>query len=83
MKKLAIESALKDFIFRMEDKSGELPKHPMAILINFYDRLIELVNKDQLTPQRLRALLYQQAELSDLIRQVQEEWSSNSEQRSE
>jgi hypothetical protein len=81
MKKLAIESALKDFTLRMEDKTGELPQHPMAILVNFYDKLLELVSKNQLTPQRMRGLLYQQAELADMIQQVQGEWNSSAEQR--
>jgi hypothetical protein len=54
MKKLAIEVAIKDFIVRVEDKSGKLPQHPIALLINYYDRTIDLVTKNQLTSERMR-----------------------------
>jgi hypothetical protein len=79
MKKLAIEVALKDFVVRIEDKSGKLPTHPVAVLINYYDRIIDLVNKNQLTPDSMRALMRQQAELGNLIQQVAHEWDSTGE----
>jgi hypothetical protein len=50
MKKLAIEVALKDFITRVEDKSGALPRHPVVILINYYDKVIDLIKRNKLTP---------------------------------
>jgi hypothetical protein len=76
MKKLAIEVALKDFIFRAENQSELIQVQPVALLINYYDRIIDLVNKEQLTPERLRELMYQNAKLGDMLQKVANDWDS-------
>jgi hypothetical protein len=76
LKKLAIEVALKDFVLRAESKSTLLPPQPIALLINYYDRIIDLVSRDHLTPEALRQIMYRNAELGDLLTKVSHDWDS-------
>jgi hypothetical protein len=76
LKKLAVEVALKDFVLRAESKSKLLPPQPMPLLINYYDRIIDLVSRGQLTPEGLRQIMYRNAELGDMLTKVSQDWDS-------
>jgi hypothetical protein len=69
MKKLAIKFARVDFHARVQDKSGKLDTLPASVLLFYYDRLTELMDKGQLNPENIRKLLREQAELTRAIEQ--------------
>jgi hypothetical protein len=76
LKKLAIEVAFKDFVLRAESKSEMLPPTSMPLLINYYDRIIDLVSRGQLTPEHMGQIMYQNAKLGDMIKKVSNDWDS-------
>jgi hypothetical protein len=82
MKKLAIEIAREDFHARIQDQSGQLDALPASVLIFYYDRLIDMVGKGQLTPENIGTLLREQAELYTSIQQEMHRWRSTPETES-
>jgi hypothetical protein len=79
MKKLAIEFAREDFHARVQDQTGQLGVLPSSVLIFYYDRLIEIVGRGQLTPESIRRLLREQADLYRSSEQEVNSWRSTPE----
>jgi len=63
LKKLAMELALEDYRFRVNDKTGRVDAVPVSALIYYYDKLIGLAGRDQLNGSNLQALLREQWQL--------------------
>jgi hypothetical protein len=76
MKKLAIEFAREDYRARVQDQTGQLGALPASVLIFYYDRLIEIASRGQLTSESVRRLLREQAELNRSIQQEVNSWRS-------
>jgi len=79
MKKLAIEFAREDFHARVQDQTGQLSALPASVLIFYYDRLMDIVSRGQLTPESIRGLLREQAELYRVIQQEVNSWRTTPE----
>jgi hypothetical protein len=60
MKKTAVQLALEDFRFRIQDHSGQVQASSAAALIFYYDKLVELTANGQLNKTTLRKLLNDQ-----------------------
>ena len=63
LKKRAIELALEDYRFRVNDKTGRVAVVPVSALIYYYDKLIDLAARDRLDGPNLQALLRDQWQL--------------------
>jgi len=63
MKKTAVQLALEDFRFRVQDTSGRVDAVPASALIFYYDKLMDLTVRGELTSSALQALLRDQWQL--------------------
>lgn len=66
-KQLAIEMAMEDFKFRLENESDRIRPASAPVLIAYHDKIIDLVLKGQLTAERMREVLKVQADLNTAI----------------
>lgn len=65
MKKTAVQLALEDFRFRIQDRSGQVQALSASVLIFYYDKLVELTASGQLNKTTLRQLLDDQWKLQE------------------
>src|SRR5262249_12406335 len=63
LKKRAIELALEDYRFRVNDKTGRVDAMAVSALIYYYGKLIDLATPDQLDGPRVQSLLREQWQL--------------------
>jgi AraC-like DNA-binding protein len=63
MKKTAVQIALEDYHFRINDKTHHVAPLSASVLIFYYDRLIDLATNGQLDRPHIQRLLRDQFEL--------------------
>jgi hypothetical protein len=60
MKKTAVQIALEDYHFRINDKTRQVPPLSASVLIFYYDKLIDLAANGQLDKAHIQRLLREQ-----------------------
>lgn len=60
MKKTAVQIALEDYHFRINDQTNQVARLSASVLIYYYDRLIDLTTSGQLDKPHLQRLLRDQ-----------------------
>ena len=69
MKKVAVQMALEDFRFRVQDTSGRVDTPPASALIFYYDRLIDLTVRHELNEATVQEVLRDQWNLQLAIQE--------------
>src|SRR5262245_65899827 len=67
MKKTAVQIALEDYHFRINDKTHQVPPLSASVLIFYYDKLIDLATSGHLDKPHIQQLLRDQYELQDAV----------------
>ena len=74
LRKLAIELAMEDFKFRVENESDRI--HPVAapVIVGYWNKMATLVSRDELTPGTMRDVLFYDAQMKAAMSEAYREW---------
>jgi hypothetical protein len=74
LKKLVVQLAMEDFKFRVEHESERIKPSSAPVIVGYWDKIIGLVSKDELTPETMREVLEYDAKLKGSIADAYREW---------